>query len=76
MDNGSISLERPSGWGAMQRDPEKANYIDVRLNRRSLDDDQISTNGTVVVVYLEEFDHRDTPHFHLWRRHWQLPLGW
>ena len=60
MDNGSLSLSRPDGWGAMQRDPEKANYIDVRLNGRSLDDDQISTNGTIVVVYLEEgFDHRD-----------------
>ena len=36
MDNGSVSLTRPAGWGAMQRDPEKAGYIDVRLNGRSV----------------------------------------
>ena len=64
MDNGAISLTRPDGWGAMQRDPEQANHIDVRLNGRSLDDDQVSTNGTIVVAYLEDgFDHRDTVTF-------------
>ena len=59
MDNGSVSLTRPAGWSDMQRDPEKAGYIDVRVNGRSLDDDDINTNGSIVVAYLEDFDHRN-----------------
>ena len=61
MDNGAVSLEKPTaaGWSDMQRDPEKAGYIDVRVNGRSLDDDDINTNGSIVVAYLEDFDHRD-----------------
>ena len=62
MDNGAVSLSIPTtaGWGKMQRDPEKPNHIDVRLNGRSLGNDQVSTNGDLVVAYLGDgFDHRD-----------------
>ncbi len=30
MDGGAVSLELPSGWGSMQNDPQKRNYITTR----------------------------------------------
>ncbi len=37
MNGGQVSLEIPSGWGAMQEDPTKRNYVTVRGSVSALD---------------------------------------
>ena len=63
MDGGAVSLRIPSGWGLLQRDPEKPNYIDVKIGSRSLGEDDIAVAPTVISVTLDEFDHNDTLEF-------------
>ena len=50
MDGGSVTLEVPSTWGAMQRDPLKRNYINVTVSGGTLS--SVDYGSTIVVANL------------------------
>ena len=69
MDGGAVSLERPEGWGLMQNDPLKLNYVRVVVSSRAslAAEDPITfeegdkTDGAErVVVTLKTFAKDDT----------------
>ena len=55
MDNGSVTLMIPMGWGQLQTDPEKRNYIEARVNGRSVSRDNLSVRSDRVTAFLTDF---------------------
>ena len=60
MDNGSVTLKIPDGWGHLQTDPEKRNYIEAEVNGSSVSRDNLSVRSTEVTVFLQTFGKNST----------------
>ena len=53
MDGGKVSLEIPGGWGAMQRNPSKLNYISVTGNSNvSLEEPVVGSSSNTAVASI------------------------
>ena len=55
MDDGKVSLEIPEGWGAMQDDPTKLNYIEAEDSAGREIPVDIMGNGTIAIAKLNKF---------------------
>ena len=53
MDGGKVSLELPTGWGDMQRDPTQRNYINMHASGGSLNTPDYGSR--IVVANLKKF---------------------
>ncbi len=50
MDGGAVSLQLPSGWGSMQNDPQKRNYITTRGSGVS----SLEINSNLVIATIDK----------------------
>ena len=52
MDGGSVSFEPATGWGDLQQDPTKINYIDVQVSGRGAELGVVDYGSRIVVANL------------------------